>query len=42
MDPTLGQEIADANHIQLQGGILESGTMFEFTEGFSGPSINLK
>jgi len=33
MDPTLGQEIADANHIQLQGGILESGTMFEFTEG---------
>ncbi len=33
MDPTLGQNIADANHIQLQGGILESGTMVEFTEG---------
>ena len=33
MDPTLGQIIADANHIQLQGNILESGTMVEFTEG---------
>ncbi len=33
MDPTLGQIIADANHIQLQGSILESGTMVEFTEG---------
>ena len=33
MDPTLGQTIADANHIQLQGSILESGTMVEFTEG---------
>ena len=33
MDPTLGQVIADANHIQFDGGILESDTMFEFTEG---------
>ena len=33
MDPTLGQNVADANHIQLQGGILESNTMVEFTEG---------
>ena len=33
MDPALGQEIADANHIQLQGEILESSTMVEFTEG---------
>ena len=33
MDPSVGQNIADANHIQLQGGILESNTMVEFTEG---------
>ncbi len=33
MDPTLGQIIADANHIQLQGNTLESATMTEFTEG---------
>lgn len=33
MDPSLGQVIADANHIQLQGNILESDTMVEFTEG---------
>ncbi len=33
MDPTLGQVIADANHIQFGGGILESDTMLEFTEG---------
>lgn len=33
MDPAFGQVIADANHIQLQGKTLESGTMVEFTEG---------
>ena len=33
MDPTLGQIIADANHIQFDGGILESDTMLELTEG---------
>ena len=33
MDPTLGQIIADANHIQLWGGFLESDTMVEFAEG---------
>ena len=33
MDPTLGQMIADANHIQLWGGFLESDTMIEFAEG---------
>jgi hypothetical protein len=33
MDPTLGQIIADANHIQLGGGTLESDTMTEYTEG---------
>ncbi len=33
MDPTFGQVIADANHILLQGGMLESGTMVEYTEG---------
>ena len=33
MDPTFGQIIADANHILLQGGMLESDTMVEFTEG---------
>ena len=30
MDPTLGQVIADANHIQLGGSVLESNTMVEF------------
>ncbi|MCG9128617.1 hypothetical protein JT359_13545 [Candidatus Poribacteria bacterium] len=33
MDPSIGQEIADANHIQLGGSILESNTMIEFVEG---------
>ena len=33
MDPTLGQVIADANHIQLWGGFLESDTLMEFAEG---------
>ena len=33
MDPTFGQVVADANHILLQGGMLESGTMVEYTEG---------
>ena len=33
MDPTLGQVIADANHIQLWGGYLESDTMMEYAEG---------
>ncbi len=33
MDPTLGQSIADANHIQLCGGLLESDTIMEFAEG---------
>ena len=33
MDPTFGQFVADANHILLQGGMLESGTMVEYTEG---------
>lgn len=33
MDPTFGQSVADANHILLQGGMLESGTMIEYTEG---------
>ena len=33
MDPSLGQDIADANHIQLGGSVLESNTMIEFTEG---------
>ena len=33
MDPTLGQVIADANHIQLGGSILESSTMIEFSKG---------
>ena len=32
-DPTLGQLVAVANHIQVGGGILESDTMLEFTEG---------
>ena len=33
MDPSLGQNIADANHIQLGGSVLESNTMIEFVEG---------
>ena len=33
MDPTLGQTIADANHIQLGGGIVESDNLMEFAEG---------
>ena len=33
MDPSIGQDIADANHIQLGGSVLESNTMIEFTEG---------
>lgn len=33
MDPAFGQVIADANHIQLQGNVLESGTLVEYTEG---------
>lgn len=33
MDPTLGQTIADANHIQLTGSTLESDTMLELAEG---------
>ena len=33
MDPTLGQLIADANHIQLGGSILESNTVIEFGKG---------
>ncbi len=33
MDPSIGQEIADANHIQLGGSVLESNTMIEFIEG---------
>ncbi len=33
MDPTLGQTIADANHIQLVGSTLESDTMTELVEG---------
>lgn len=33
IDPTFGQVVADANHILLQGGMLESGTMVEYTEG---------
>ena len=32
-DPTLGQTLADANHIQLSGGTLESDTLMEFAEG---------
>ena len=33
MDPTLDQVIADANHIQLGGGTLESDNLMEFAEG---------
>ena len=32
MDPTWGQTIADANHIQLDGSTLESDTLLEFAE----------
>ncbi|MYB00868.1 sigma-70 family RNA polymerase sigma factor [Candidatus Poribacteria bacterium] len=32
MDPTWGQPIADANHIQLDGSTLESDTLLEFAE----------
>ena len=33
MDPTFGQSIADANHIQLGGGTVESDNLMEFAEG---------
>ena len=33
MDPTWGQTIADANHIQLEGSTLESDSLVEFAEG---------
>ena len=33
MDPTLGQTIADATHIQLGGGKMESDNLMEFAEG---------
>ncbi len=33
MDPTWGQTIADANHIQLDGSTLESDHLSEFAEG---------
>ena len=33
MDPTFGQIIADASHIQLWGGFFESDTMMEYAEG---------
>ena len=33
MDATLGQPLADANHIQLGGGTVESDTLLEFAEG---------
>ena len=33
MDPTWGQTIADANHIQLDGSTLESDHLREFAEG---------
>ncbi len=33
MDPTLGQTLDDANHIQLGGSTLESDTLLEFAEG---------
>ena len=33
MDPTWGQTIADANHIQLDGSTLESDNLSEFAEG---------
>ena len=33
MDPTFGQPIADANHIQLVGSTVESDNLMEFAEG---------
>ncbi len=33
MDPTFGQMVADANHIQLGGSTLESDNLMEFAEG---------
>ena len=33
MDPTLGQTVADATHIQLGGGTVESDNLMEFAEG---------
>ena len=33
MDPTFGQTIADANHIQLGGSVVESDNLMEFAEG---------
>ena len=33
MDPTFGQTIADANHIQLGGSTVESDNLMEFAEG---------
>ena len=33
MDPTLDQVVADANHIQLGGGVMESDNLMEFAEG---------
>ena len=33
MDPTFGQIIADANHIQLGGSTVESDNLMEFAEG---------
>ncbi|MXY27102.1 transglutaminase domain-containing protein, partial [Candidatus Poribacteria bacterium] len=33
MDPTFGQMVADANHIQLGGSALESDNLMEFAEG---------
>ncbi len=33
MDPSLGQTIADATHIQLGGGTVESDNLMEFAEG---------
>ena len=33
MDPTLGQNIADATHIQLGGGTVESDNLMEYAEG---------
>ncbi|MDE0684254.1 MAG: carboxypeptidase regulatory-like domain-containing protein [Candidatus Poribacteria bacterium] len=33
MDPTFGQTIADANHIQLGGSTMESDNLMEFAEG---------
>ena len=33
MDPTFGQMVADANHIQLGGSTLESDNLIEFAEG---------